>query len=387
MSKATGYRIDSYGDMITNRPRMEPYVQALRQAIRPGCVVVDIGAGTGIFSMLACKFGAGQVHAIEPDDAIAVARDIAAANGFADRIIFHQALSTEVILPVQADVIISDLRGVLPLFQYHVPAIADARKRLLAPGCVLIPHRDTLWAALMEDPEIYRPYAEPWLTNEYGLDMQAGQPIVTNSWRKIDAMPDQLLVTPQQWATLDYTSIENPNIEGGLTWAVERAGTAHGLIVWFDAELADGIGFSNSPGQPKLIYGQAFFPLQSPLVLKEGDRVSAQLAANLSEGEYVWRWNTAVFSEKDAAKPRAAFRQSTFFGAPLALERLRCRAAEYVPSLPESGHADFFILSLIDGRSTLGDIAKQAMERFPSLFSRWEKALSRAGELAEKYRR
>jgi protein arginine N-methyltransferase 1 len=163
MSRPTGYSLSGYGDMINDRRRTEAYAQALRAAMHPGCVVVDIGAGTGIFSLLACHFGAGQVHAVEPDCAIQVARQMAVANGCGDRITFHPALSTAITLPRPADVIISDLHGVLPLLQQHIPSIIDARQRLLAPGGALIPRRDTLWAALVEDPKLYRRYAEPWL--------------------------------------------------------------------------------------------------------------------------------------------------------------------------------------------------------------------------------
>ncbi len=99
MSETTSYSLTSYGDMITERPRMAPYVQALRKAVEPGDVVLDIGAGTGIFSLIACQLGAGCVHAIEPDEAIQVARRSAQANGYADRIVFHQTLSTDVTLP------------------------------------------------------------------------------------------------------------------------------------------------------------------------------------------------------------------------------------------------------------------------------------------------
>src|SRR3989339_432255 len=136
------YSIARYGEMIVDTFRMQAYAQALRQAVKPGSVVSDIGTGTGIFAMLACQFGARKVYAIEPSDAIHVAREIAAANGYADRIEFIQDMSTEVTLSEKADVIISDLRGVLPLFQKHLPVLADARKRLLASDGVLIPQRD-----------------------------------------------------------------------------------------------------------------------------------------------------------------------------------------------------------------------------------------------------
>ncbi|HEY9300449.1 MAG TPA: 50S ribosomal protein L11 methyltransferase, partial [Phormidium sp.] len=149
------YSISGYGSMIADKGRMDAYVKALRQTVKPDSVVVDIGTGTGIFALLACQFGARKVYAIEPSDAIQVAKEIAAKNGYGDRIIFIQDISTKVKLPEFADVIISDIRGMLPLFQQHIPAIIDARKRLLAEGGIIIPQRDILWAAVVEVPHLY----------------------------------------------------------------------------------------------------------------------------------------------------------------------------------------------------------------------------------------
>src|SRR5687767_11640886 len=113
------YSIADYGAMISDDVRMGAFMRALRETVKPGAVVIDIGTGTGIFALLACRLGARRVYALEPDDAIQVAREIAAANGYADRIEFIQAMSTQVTLPERADVIISDLGGVLPWFQQH----------------------------------------------------------------------------------------------------------------------------------------------------------------------------------------------------------------------------------------------------------------------------
>ena len=71
---------------------MEAFIRRCAQTIKPGSVVVDMGTGTGIFALLACRLGARRVYAIEPDDAIQVAKEIAAANGCADRIEFMQAI-------------------------------------------------------------------------------------------------------------------------------------------------------------------------------------------------------------------------------------------------------------------------------------------------------
>ena len=77
------YSLAAYGDMIRDRVRMDAYAAALREAIRPGATVVDIGTGTGVMACLACRFGAARVYAIEPADVIEVAAEIARANGFA----------------------------------------------------------------------------------------------------------------------------------------------------------------------------------------------------------------------------------------------------------------------------------------------------------------
>lgn len=125
-----------YGDLIADEARTRPYVEALRQAVTAGSVVLDLGAGAiAFFAILACRFGARR----EVDDAIAVVRQVAAANGCGDRIEFMQGDSKTITLPERADVIISDLHGVLPLHDDAIVTLIDARARLLAPGGRLIP--------------------------------------------------------------------------------------------------------------------------------------------------------------------------------------------------------------------------------------------------------
>src|SRR5688500_11343183 len=102
------YSIGRFGEMMADHARMDAYTAALKRAVTPGCTVLDLGTGTGIFAMLACRFGAGRVVAIDPDDSLNVAREAAEANGLADRIEFIQALSTEVVLPEPVDLMISD---------------------------------------------------------------------------------------------------------------------------------------------------------------------------------------------------------------------------------------------------------------------------------------
>src|SRR5512136_2014557 len=108
------YSVAAFGEMIADRVRMEAYAEALRRTVRPGSVVADLGTGTGIMSLIACKCGARRVYAIDPSDAVQLAAETARDNGFGDRVVVIQKRSTDVTLPERADVIVSDMRGVLP---------------------------------------------------------------------------------------------------------------------------------------------------------------------------------------------------------------------------------------------------------------------------------
>lgn len=198
--------------------------------------------------------------------------------------------------------------------------------------------------------------------------------------------PECLLAEPRPWADLDYTRPIPPSHKGTADFRIGRRGTGHGLAVWFDAELAEGIRFSNAPGQPRLIYGMAFFPWPKEVALEEGDTVSVALRADLVGDDYVWGWHSRVAGAGSGA-PKAEFRQSTFQGKPLSPESLRRVADSYRPDLGEDGQIDRFILERMDGQRSLGEIAGELAERYPARFRSARDALTRVGELSEKYSR
>lgn len=378
---AETYTIHGHGAMLADRVRMDAYAAALERVVRPGCVVLDIGTGTGIMALLACRLGARRVFAMDPGDAIHLARAAARGSGWADRIGFIQDVSTRVELPERADVVVSDLRGVLPLFEGHVAAIADARERLLAPGGVLVPRRDTLYAAPVQAEEEHRRITAPWDGHARGFDLSVARSAALNTFTKARILPGQLLAEPRDWGVLDYRTLRDPEVRATLEWTA-REGTMHGIAAWFHADLADGAGFTSGPEGPEVIYGTAFFPLLEPVPLAAGDVVAAELQARVVGDEYVWVWNTRV---RGPAGVKADFRQSTFLSQPARAADLRKRAHDFRPVLGEQGRIDAMVLGMMDGGATLEQIAHALQGRFPDRFRRWEEALSRAARLSQEY--
>jgi type I protein arginine methyltransferase len=124
----------------------------------------------------------------------------------------------------------------------------------------MIPRRDTFWAAIVEAPKPYGEVVDPWDQNPCGQNLSPARQLAVNGVQKVRVSPAQLLTGHKLWATLDYASVEHPDVRGNLEWAVERAGTGHGIVVWFDADLVEGVGFSNAPGAPETVYGSLLFP-------------------------------------------------------------------------------------------------------------------------------
>ena len=144
------YSVLSYGRMAVDAVRMDAYSRAIERTVRPGSIVVDLGCGTGIMSLLALRAGARRVHAVEMDPAVWLARDLARANGFGDKLVVHHGSSFDLTLDEPADVVLGDLRGSFPLFGKNLATMEDAKRRLLAPSGVLIGARDRLFVALAE---------------------------------------------------------------------------------------------------------------------------------------------------------------------------------------------------------------------------------------------
>lgn len=379
------YKLPDYAGMITDSVRMTAFMRALEQTVTSHCVVLDIGCGTGIFSLLACRLGARRVFAVEKDDIIDVARQIAAANGYADRIEFFQTQSTNLELPEHADVVVSDLRGALPFYKAHVPSIIDARTRLLAPDGVLIPRRDILMAGVAQAPEIYRKWVACW-DDLLGFDMRAARVIASNMWFKERCERDRLLSKPEVLGVLDYRTIDSTSFSSEVEWALLGAGTAHGVLVWFDTELADGVSYSSGPGEPIELYGVAFFPFEAPVAVEAGDRLSFRIAAGLVEEDYAWRWDTFV-NGPASGDEKARFSQSTALGMPLPRRLLARSSATHVPELGDDGRIVQSALQLMDARHSLSEIAEQLQSRFVDHFPTVDDALRRVTRLALEYGR
>ena len=110
--------------------------------------MLDIGAGTGIWSIATAKLGAARVVAVDMDELlVGVIRLLADEHGVGDRVEAICASSFDLQLGREFDVVISETIGYLGYDERIVEVMADARNRFLSEGGHIIPETVSLHAA------------------------------------------------------------------------------------------------------------------------------------------------------------------------------------------------------------------------------------------------
>lgn len=376
------YSLYQFGRMMNDKVRMGAYEAAISRAVQAGDAVLDLGCGPGIMAMLACRAKARRAYAIDTNSVVDLGRQLVAANGLADKIQFFHGDSRQIELPERVDVIISDLRGKLPIYGEAIQTLNDARARFLAEGGRMIPSRDVLIAAVAEARDQHLTLTEPWRRD--GLDLSASLPLVLNTVYGAQTS-QQIISTPQEWRILDYSSIVNPRFSGSLQIPIVKDATGHGLTMWFETTLFEDIGYSSAPDNRESVYGRLFFPWQEPVNLIAGDEVQVELRADPVGHDYVWCWETKIPGR--AERKETIFRQSTFHGAALSPSLLHKHGARFVPTLSDAGQAERWLLQAMDGNRTLKEIAGELTRLFPQVFSRVDDAFNHAADIAEKLAR
>lgn len=131
--------------MMNDQPRNCAYEQAIRAVITPETTVLDIGTGAGLLTMMAAKLGAKHVASCEMvREVAATAREIVALNGQDKNVHIHAVrsndLDPEQAMGGPADVIVSEILSSDLLGEAVLPAMEDAKRRLIKPGGVFVPY-------------------------------------------------------------------------------------------------------------------------------------------------------------------------------------------------------------------------------------------------------
>jgi len=375
--------IDEHREYLSDRHRLDAYARAIAAVVEAGDIVLDLGAGTGILGLLACRADAATVYAVEVTSLVGLAREIAVANGFGDRIHHIKEYSTHASLPGRVDVVVCDQIGRFGFDAGVVEYFDDARRRLLAPGGRLVPAAIELWAAPVECADAHAP-VEFWRGRPAGFDMSAARAIAVNTGYPRHLEPGELLSAASPLGRIDLTRDAPRPLRFDAAVRVEREGTLHGVGGWFTADLAPGVTMTNSPlAADRINRRHVFLPVDRPVEVAAGDEVRMSMQVRPEDSILVW--TVTVVPKDDPSQPRARFRHSTWRGMLFDRGDLHRTTPGHRPRLTPRGHARRSVLELADGERTVEAIEREMHRRHADLFATPEEAAVFVAEVLTRY--
>ncbi len=372
--------VDAHREYLADPARLSAFSRAIQEVVKPGDVVVDLGAGTGILGLLACRAGARKVYAIDAGGMIELARAVCRANGFADRVEFLKEHSTRATLPERADVVVADQIGRFGFEAGVLQFFADARARLLKPGGATIPSSVDLYVAPVECPDLYA-QVEFWNTAPGGFDFKPARKWAANTGYPAKLRGEQLLGEPAAGLSLDLSQPTLGKLELAASVAVTREGTLHGIGGWFSARLSPSVVMTNSPLDAGPINRRnVFFPIDRPLSVAPGDQVKVDM--RILPRDTMVTWQVELWRE---GARQARFSHSTFHGMLLSAEDLRRTRPGHIPKLTPWGEARLTVLMLCDGQRSVAEVEAELQRRHPELFRTAAEAAEFAAEVITRY--
>jgi SAM-dependent methyltransferase len=235
---------------LVDRERTLGFRRAVEQVVRPGDVVVEVGAGTGILTLFAAAAGAAKVYAVEIDPVLArCLRETVEANGYAGTVEVVEGDALTVDLPSEVDVVIAELveTGLLDEMQVAVLNGLHARG-VVGPRTRLVPQTYTTSLRLATTDERFYGFVIRAPKHEWPYYAQDPE-----AWEHLRWTPVSDAV---EVSAVDFrTGRVDPVVDTVVTLHVADGQEADALVLSGSAGLADGLdlGACNSFSGDKVL--------------------------------------------------------------------------------------------------------------------------------------
>lgn len=282
-------------NMLSDGVRNALLYEAIKRHVNEDTNFLDIGAGTGVWAILAAKLGAKRVVAIEIEEClIPIIYKHAQENGVADRIEIIHGNSNDVKLRGKFDVIVSELFGQDALGKSTIDSFVNLRNRFLAPGGVLIPQALANYAVpVHSERSVGSMPAELPISCEYlkSLKLNYPQNIMMSDRPKLTFLSEPVLLLE-----LDFTNIETATtLNLSAEWKLKDVSRVNAVAMYSGSVFTDDLRMDNFSSQS---WGTTLYEFE-PFQEKAGT-----LKFDLTMDEQKSIWSVSVPTNNDL-KPKS----------------------------------------------------------------------------------
>jgi len=266
--------------MMNERHRNQAYYDGLESVVTPEKVVFEIGTGSGLLAMMAARIGARKIFTCEAVGLIAeTAKKIIKRNGYHEQITVlaksSHLVQLESDLPARADILVHEIFSSELLGEHVLPAIEDAKRRLLKPGGDVLPSAASIMIALVGGDELGK---DLHAGKSFGFDLgdfNAIQPKKRPLYRE-DLAPILMSSEVEAFRFDFYRGSVFPPEKKMIEMTATEEGCCYGLIQWIRLDLNEDVRFENHPSQPGRIsnWQHTIYGFGQPIVLRKGLVVS-----------------------------------------------------------------------------------------------------------------
>ncbi|XP_011081252.1 protein arginine N-methyltransferase 1.6 [Sesamum indicum] len=253
----------SYLDMLNDSRRNRAFRQAIDKTVTGPCHVLDIGAGTGLLSMMAAQAMGlsdskgssglnGMVTACESYlPMVKLMKKVLRANGMDGKIRIINKRSDEldigVDIPSRADVLVSEILDSELLGEGLIPTLQHAHDKLLIEYPQTVPYRATIYGQLVECPYLWEMHD---LVNREAA-VSDGIRLVPNGMFDLlgikrqqyamhcNSMKEGIKLLSEPFKVFDFDFWRRPDSsrETELQIKATNDGTVHAIISWWLLQL------------------------------------------------------------------------------------------------------------------------------------------------------
>lgn len=245
--------------MLTDEARMQAFSQAIERTVTADDVVLEVGGGTGVLSMLAAR-KARRVYTVEysPANAAACERFVR-INGLSDRIQVILADARQWVPPEPVQVVICEMLHVGLINEQQVPVLNHLHRQL-----------GDFKAIPMGVVSAVEPVAVDF--REWGFELPF---IRYQAYGQDEPKIRPLSVAPQVYWQADFFGLVEEEVSATVPFSFDRTGIWNAVrftsVAVVDA-FPDDQGQTNNWGLRHLIV-----PLETPLAVQAGVRLDLNL--------------------------------------------------------------------------------------------------------------